>query len=129
MGGRWWWSKYEGEETVILDEFRHQIKYDAMLKIMDRYPMWTEYKGGTREFTSKKIVITTNIEPMDWYPGKDAEGFSMLRRRILEFAEIWEFRRQDPDTELEWENIQKHKRTTEVPRSVGGLMDFAADTS
>lgn len=90
-GGRWFWPEYDGEETVILDEFRHQIKFDQMLKIMDRYALWTEFKGGNVKFRSKRIVITTNIDPKDWYPRMKKEKKVMLRRRIREFAELHEF--------------------------------------
>lgn len=92
-GGRWWWPDYEGEETVILDEFRHQIKMDKMLKLLDRYPMKIEYKNGNTEFRSKNIIITTNISPMEWYP--NVSDRTMLRRRINEFCTVWKFERPE----------------------------------
>ena len=53
-GGRWWWPGYTGQDTVIMDEFRHQIKYDVMLKMMDRYAWALEAKGRSFNFVSKK---------------------------------------------------------------------------
>jgi len=88
-GGRWWWPGYEGQHTVILDEFRHQVSMDQMLNLMDRYPYKIEYKYGNTTFRSKKLVITTNISPEMWYP--KVEDVSMLRRRIKEFATIYEY--------------------------------------
>jgi len=90
-GNRWWWPDYENQETVILDEFRHQIKYDTMLKFLDRYEFNVEYKGGNKKFNSKRIVITSNIEPADWYPNLDQETKEPLKRRINEFASIYQF--------------------------------------
>jgi hypothetical protein len=88
-GGRWWWPEYEHQETVVLDEFRHQIKYDVMLKLFDRYPMWVESKGSNHKMNSKRIVITTNLHPKDWYGGvKDKDP---LKRRIKEYAKVTEF--------------------------------------
>ncbi len=89
MGGRWWWPEYEGEECVVMDEFRHQIKMDLMLKILDRHPMKIEWKGGNTEFRSKTIIITTNIDPMQWYP--NVQDRSMLRRRFREFCTMLRF--------------------------------------
>lgn len=87
-GGRWWWPDYTGQHTVIMDEFRHQIKYDVMLKMMDRYSWSLESKGRSFQFVSHKIVITTNIHPKNWYPNLTRETKAPLARRINEFAQI-----------------------------------------
>lgn len=93
-GGRWWWPNYEGQDVVILDEFRHQISMDQMLHIMDRYPFPIEYKYGNTTFRSKKLIITTNIPPERWYPKVD--DVTMLRRRLQEFAKIYKYRPMSP---------------------------------
>jgi len=36
--GGWWWPRYEGQETIVLDEFAHQIKFHTLLALLDRYP-------------------------------------------------------------------------------------------
>ncbi len=90
-GGRWWWPTYRGENTVVLDEFRHQIKMDVMLKMFDRYDWHLESKGNNFHFVSKKIVITTNVDPKDWYPNLTRETKAPLARRINEFAKIFDF--------------------------------------
>lgn len=106
-GGRWWWPNYYGQETVIMDEFRHQIKYDTMLQLMDRYDFTIEYKGGNSNFVSKKIVITTNIDPKNWYPGLDKETKEPLRRRIEEYAKIYDFKKGQ-----KFPNFLRKKRKT-----------------
>lgn len=90
-GGRWWWPGYRGQHTVVMDEFRHQIKMDVMLKMMDRYVWHLEAKGRSFEFTSHRIIITTNIDPKEWYPNLTKEKKEPLARRIREFATIWDF--------------------------------------
>lgn len=104
VGGRWWWPGYENEETVILDEFRHQIKLDVMLRLLDRHPLWVECKGDNMKMTSSRLVITTNIAPHKWYPGVEENmSIAALRRRIEEFATIWKFRgRARQDENGEW---------------------------
>ncbi len=93
VGGRWWWPGYTGQDTVIMDEFRHQIKMDVMLKMMDRYDWWLESKGRSFQFVSHKIVITTNLDPCRWYAGikNRMEVLKPLQRRIREFAKIYDF--------------------------------------
>lgn len=62
-----WWDGYEQHDSVIIDDFYGWIKYDEMLKIMDRYPYKVQIKGGFQEFTSKQIFITSNIDTCDLY--------------------------------------------------------------
>lgn len=57
-----WWDGYNQQPNVIIDDFYGWIKYDEMLKIMDRYPYKVQVKGGFEEFTSERIWITSNID-------------------------------------------------------------------
>ena len=90
-GGRWWWPGYAGQHCVIMDEFRHQIKMDRMLRLLDRYGMVCEAKCRNFQFVSHKIVITTNIDPRDWYPGVRMDRKDPLARRIREYCTIYDF--------------------------------------
>ncbi|AIX11623.1 capsid [Bat associated cyclovirus 12] len=62
-----WWDGYQQHDCVIIDDFYGWIKYDEMLKIMDRYPYKVQIKGGFEEFTSKYIWITSNVDTDDLY--------------------------------------------------------------
>ncbi len=90
-GGRWWWPAYSGQECVVMDEFMHQIKLGQMMDIMDRHPIFLEAKGRNFQFVSKKLVITTNIDPCDWYPNCSLLRKDPLARRIKQFADIYDF--------------------------------------
>ncbi len=85
-GGKWWWPEYDHERVVILDEFREQIKYDYMLKLLDRYPFRVQVKGGHKQFNSKVIVITTNRDPKNWY--RNVKDRGPLMRRLNEYSKI-----------------------------------------
>lgn len=98
-GGRWWWPQYHQEETVVLDEFRHQISYDKMLNLVDFGKFWVEAKGSMHKMKATTIVITTNIAPWKWYPKKGRQGGAMLQRRLKEFSIIYKF--DDPMPWLE----------------------------
>lgn len=55
-----WWDGYEGEETVIIDDWRGIIDTAYLLNLLDRYPMKIEMKGASTEFVSRRIIITSN---------------------------------------------------------------------
>lgn len=73
-----WWDGYEGEETVIMDEFYGWIPFDTLLRIADRYPCMVETKGGQTQFLAKRLIITSNKRPDLWY--KDVYFDSFIRR-------------------------------------------------
>lgn len=75
-----WWDGYEGQETVVLDDFYAWLPYDLLLRLCDRYPLMVETKGGQSNFLAKKIVITSNTFPEQWY--KDVHNWSAFCRRV-----------------------------------------------
>lgn len=67
MPGSKWWDGYNGEDDVIIDDFKpDEWERDALLRLMDRYPLRVEYKGGSCEFAAKRLIITTNFDPENW---------------------------------------------------------------
>lgn len=83
-------SHYDGEETVLWDEFSGSccdIKY--LLRLMDQYPMKVRGLHCEVEFTSRTLIITSNLAPWDWYPGAHQEHVAALKRRIEEFGKIF----------------------------------------
>ena len=79
-----WWDGYQQQQSVILDDFYGWLPFDDLLRLLDRYPLRVEYKGGFHEFNSKTIFITSNVHPLDWYKGDwyQAEQKQALTRRI-----------------------------------------------
>ena len=65
-----WWDLYEGQEVVILDEFekhQHYLKYHDLLSLADDSPLLVEVKNGFTQFLAKKLIITANSTPVDWF--------------------------------------------------------------
>lgn len=66
-GGNWW-DGYEGEHTVVIDDFRSRFwSYDELLQLFDRYPMSTPFKGGYVRQQAREFIITTTEHPHTWY--------------------------------------------------------------
>lgn len=76
-----WWDGYDGQETVIIDEFYGQLRWGFLLQLLDRYPLRVEYKGGSVPFVGRRVIFTSNKPPWEWY---DYSKFDCgpLKRRI-----------------------------------------------
>lgn len=69
---------YDGHEDVVIDEFYGWIPYDLLCRMCDRYPLMVDTKGGAVQFCPKRIFITSNKQPADWYKF----DIAALQRRI-----------------------------------------------
>lgn len=69
-----WWDGYSGQKVVLIDDFDPEncfdITYDFYLKLLDRYPLRIEWKGGSGNFYSHIIIFTSNTDPAKWFPLK-----------------------------------------------------------
>lgn len=88
-----WFDGYEGQKCVILDEFYGWVQYDLLLRLLDRYPLKVQTKGGFVEMCATKFVITSNKQWQDWYPNVDDK--SALDRRIREFGRVTHFTKME----------------------------------
>lgn len=76
------WCGYQGEENVVVDEFRGQIAVAHILRWLDRYPVRVEVKCGSRPLMMLKMWITSNIEPAAWWPELDEATYQAFLRRV-----------------------------------------------
>lgn len=76
------WDGYQGEEAVVIDEFRGGIDISHILRWCDRYPVRVEIKGASRALVAKRIWFTSNVDPRLWYPELDEETLAALLRRF-----------------------------------------------
>lgn len=77
-----WFDGYIGQETVVIDEFYGWISLDLLCRILDRYPLNVETKGGSTPFVAKTVYITSNVAPDRWYPNLPVERTAALQRRL-----------------------------------------------
>lgn len=84
-----WFTHYCGEQDVIFDEFYgSRFPFSYLLQLLDRYPMTVETKGGEVNFIPKRIWITSNKNPWEWYDS--SFNPAPLVRRISYHREILE---------------------------------------
>jgi len=81
-----WWDGYDGQSDVILDDFYGWISYHTMLRLCDRYSELVETKGGQQQFLARRIFITSNREPREWWDTERVRDIDALERRFREFG-------------------------------------------
>ena len=82
-GGTKWWDGYEGQDDVIIDDYRRDLcPFHELLRLLDRYPMRVEFKGGSCYFRAKRVFITTPKCPRGTWEGRTEEDLAQLIRRI-----------------------------------------------
>lgn len=79
-----WWDGYNGQDIVIMNDFRGEIKYNELLKLVDKWPEKVRRRGREPiNFISKKIIITSSLSPEDVYCNRLKEDkIKQLLRRV-----------------------------------------------
>lgn len=84
-----WWDGYEGQKVVLFDDYRpNMCTFAELLRMLDRYPMMVEFKGGSCHLSATTFVITTTSRPEVIWSGRTAEALNQLLRRITEIMEF-----------------------------------------
>jgi len=76
-----WFEGYDGHPQVIIDDMRGDfLKFHELLRLLDRYPMRIQCKGGSRQFLAREIIITSCNHPRETFSTR--EDIEQLIRRI-----------------------------------------------
>lgn len=84
QGDRVWFDGYNGQDTLIIDDFYGWIKFGFLLRILDGHPLRLEIKGGHTYAFWRKVVITSNKPWDEWYSNISEAQKAALKRRISE---------------------------------------------
>ncbi len=86
IGDKMWFDYYDGEKTLVIDDFNGGINYYQLLSVLDGYKLLCPVKGGFVYAMWTTVIITSTAHPRNWYPKR---GFTAaLRRRITEIREF-----------------------------------------
>ncbi len=75
-----WWDGYEGEKTLLIDEYSNQVSLTKLLGLLDGYQMRLPIKGGFTYAMWNKVKITTNLDSI--HEKAKWEHLQALDRRI-----------------------------------------------
>lgn len=84
-GKQLWWDGYDPDKhtTIIFDEFTgSRCPLTFLNQLADRYDIDVQTKGSFKRFLAKRIIITSNFAPYEWYKGVAQSKFEALERRI-----------------------------------------------
>ncbi len=81
-----WWDGYDGEKTLVIDEYDNQISCTELLGILDGYQLRLEIKGSFTYANQDTVYITSNIEEL--HKNAKPEHRDALKRRISETIEM-----------------------------------------
>lgn len=80
-----WFDGYDGQETLLIDDFQGGIPFRLLLNYLDIYAVQGPIKGGHVWLTYSRVVITTNLFYADWYAADgQRRDMAALQRRITE---------------------------------------------
>lgn len=82
---RGFWTGYTGQSTIIINEFRGQLSFGALLNLVDKWPITVDVKCGEPvPFLAKKFIITAPKHPDETYSGiMESDGhLNQLHRRF-----------------------------------------------
>lgn len=83
-----WWDGYAQQPVVVLDDFYGWITWSSLLRLLDRYAVKVQSKGGSVEFNSPHIFITSNAPPEQWYYAAPGRMEAALYRRFSIVTEM-----------------------------------------
>lgn len=78
-----WFDGYDGQETALLDDFRHEhCKFTFLLRLLDRYKLRVAVKGGFVNWVPKTIFLTSIEAPEVEFAWMEPRLRKQLMRRI-----------------------------------------------
>jgi len=77
-----WWDGYNGQKTILFDDYYGYMPYSQLLKVCDRYPINVPVKCGYIYGQWDTVIITSNTQPEQWYPNETLYSFKRRISRI-----------------------------------------------
>nr|QKV51106.1 putative replication associated protein [Crucivirus sp.] len=118
-----WFDGYDGQSTAIFDDYRtSDSTFSYLLRILDRYPIKVEFKGGYVNFAPSTIFVTCPKSPRDLWNHRTPEQLDQLSRRITKELEF-------PPCRNDFLSLSSHLKLSEL--ELGNLYDevFPATTT
>lgn len=144
--GTLWFDGYWNQPILLLDDFNdHRLHLQALLRLLDGYPMTIQVKGGTLWAAWTHVVITTNRPPAEFYPiqGPERDALNARLTRIGHKSSLnasiqwttgtsWDLPEQSSTPSLSAEHAHAHgSSSTDVGSSApaeNGNDDSTSDT-
>lgn len=79
-----WWEGYHGQPVVLFDDFRGEIRYAEMLRLVDRYQKTVPRRNRPPSpFLAKVVYVTSSLPPEEVYRNLSAsDNLDQVYRRF-----------------------------------------------
>ena len=81
IGGERWFDGYQEGDAIVIDDYKGEYSINFFKRLLDGYPVSLRIKGSYQYARPDLIYITSNHDPLDWYPEALAVDRQALRRR------------------------------------------------
>lgn len=122
-----WWNGYDGQRTVIFNEFDGKYPIKRLQQVLDVHPYRVEVKGSSAALSASNFIFTSNEAPATTYTGSD--DVDPLLRRLENWAIVGEFflsKRDDGSsvTMVRWTEPGGGGWRTRTEEKEGGVKEF-----
>lgn len=87
-GGHAWWDGYQGESTLVIDEYANQLTIDRLLKLTDIYPIRLQVKGSHTYREWDTVIITTNLTRGQFHAKAMKAHIEAFERRLTKWVQF-----------------------------------------
>jgi len=100
---------YSQNKVFLIDDFRkNDISFNYLLKLLDRYPINISYKGGSIDFNSEYIFITTPKSIKETFGDNGGDDVKQLERRVYEI-DISKLEKDFKFNVIDFESLENYK--------------------
>lgn len=83
LGKDLWFNGYSGQREVLIDDFCGAFQLKDLLRLLDKWPVLAPVKQSFCWWCPTTIIVTTNVNPSNWYKYEDREDSALaLRKRF-----------------------------------------------
>lgn len=88
-GAQLWFDRYEGQKTLLIDEYQGWIPWAFLKTLLDPWQPLSmlPVKGTFLPTSYSRIIICSNIHPLKWHPNQRIQQLRQLTRRV---TSCWE---------------------------------------
>lgn len=112
---------YDGQDVIIFEEFRGNLKHGDMLNYLDGYPLLLPCRYFNRQACFTKVFIITNLPPDKQYQAVDEESRQAFFRRIHKVIEYLPSLRGIPSRVVQYDSVDDYLHRYDWARDAEAL--------
>lgn len=122
-GQKYWFTDYDGEDVLLLDEFYGQMRPHEIQTLLDNYHQRLEAKGSNPISQWSKVYITSNVHPSAWWNSFNNIPHS-VEDSIINRIKTVRFFSQQPGEKKTWDsfNIAREDVDCQYYQSTSGTL-------